>query len=137
MTRADTDGDGIPDHKDPDDDNDGLTDDDELPGGTNTKNPDTDGDDQSDFDEVVTGTSGLDSNAYFYIEDFVAGPAGVCFQTVTGRLYDVQRIYTLGGLYSWSTFSNNVVGNGNKITVFDMEGISPNYRVRVRLSPAP
>ncbi|WP_342447617.1 thrombospondin type 3 repeat-containing protein, partial [Paenibacillus etheri] len=40
----DTDGDGIPDSLDPDDDNDGLSDEQELINGTDPKHPDTDGD---------------------------------------------------------------------------------------------
>ncbi|MEK4235841.1 Ig-like domain-containing protein [Paenibacillus sp. FSL H7-0714] len=47
----DTDGDGIPDSLDPDDDNDGLTDEQELINGTNPKHPDTDHDRINDKDD--------------------------------------------------------------------------------------
>ncbi|MGO4693837.1 Ig-like domain-containing protein [Paenibacillus sp. 2TAB26] len=47
----DTDGDGIPDSIDPDDDNDGLTDEQEAKIGTNPKDPDTDKDGINDKDD--------------------------------------------------------------------------------------
>ncbi|WP_375102433.1 Ig-like domain-containing protein [Paenibacillus sp. RS8] len=47
----DTDGDGIPDSLDPDDDNDGLTDEEEIVLGTNPKHPDTDHDGINDKDD--------------------------------------------------------------------------------------
>jgi hypothetical protein len=51
---ADTDGDGVPNATDLDDDNDGLSDIDELTAGTDTLNPDSDGDGLNDGDEVHT-----------------------------------------------------------------------------------
>ncbi|WP_248624141.1 LPXTG cell wall anchor domain-containing protein [Enterococcus cecorum] len=65
--QRDTDGDGTPDLKDADDDNDGISDQDELANGTDPKNDDTDGDGVKDnedknptiFDVPVTVTDGL------------------------------------------------------------------------------
>lgn len=58
---ADTDGDGIADCVNPDDDNDGLSDTDEATAGTDPANPDSDGDGLSDGEEVNThGTDPLD-----------------------------------------------------------------------------
>ena len=65
--QRDTDGDGTPDVKDADDDNDGISDQDELANGTDPKNDDTDGDGVKDnedknptiFDVPVTVTDGL------------------------------------------------------------------------------
>ncbi|MCP4994829.1 MAG: RHS repeat protein, partial [Gammaproteobacteria bacterium] len=59
VVEIDTDGDGIPDITDPDDDNDGLTDIEELSLGTDPLNPDTDGDGDSDGDEVAYGSDPL------------------------------------------------------------------------------
>jgi hypothetical protein len=50
---VDTDGDGIGNHADLDDDNDGLSDADELLAGTNPLNPDTDGDGASDAQDAL------------------------------------------------------------------------------------
>ncbi len=55
----DTDHDGIGDNKDTDDDNDGLSDTDELKYGTDPDNPDTDGDGIPDGVEVRNGTDPL------------------------------------------------------------------------------
>jgi hypothetical protein len=54
----DTDGDGIPDIDDTDDDNDGLTDEAEIAIGTNPLDPDTDGDGKGDLSEVGRDTDG-------------------------------------------------------------------------------
>ncbi len=56
----DNDGDGIPDTNDPDDDNDGLTDEEEATLGTDPLNPDTDGDGILDGQETVDDTNPLD-----------------------------------------------------------------------------
>ena len=49
---SDNDGDGVGDNADPDDDNDGLTDEEEAELGTDPFDPDTDGDGFSDIDDV-------------------------------------------------------------------------------------
>jgi hypothetical protein len=54
--KKDTDGDGVPDYLDTDDDNDGLTDKYEEQLDTNPKVADTDGDQSSDSEELVDGT---------------------------------------------------------------------------------
>lgn len=59
-SEIDTDGDGLPDVCDPDDDNDGLTDAEELILGTDPLDPDTDGDGVNDGVEVLAGTDPLD-----------------------------------------------------------------------------
>ncbi|UTH06668.1 Ig-like domain-containing protein [Macrococcoides canis] len=52
---VDTDGDGIPDDVDTDDDNDGVNDSDEIAAGLDPKNPDTDGDGINDGQEDTDG----------------------------------------------------------------------------------
>lgn len=59
----DSDGDGIPDIQDPDDDNDGLLDADELLAGTSLVIPDSDGDNVLDSTEVLTGSDPLSSTS--------------------------------------------------------------------------
>jgi len=53
---TDTDHDGVPDSEDPDDDNDGLSDEEEHEYGTDSKDPDTDDDGLDDGDEHRRGT---------------------------------------------------------------------------------
>lgn len=60
LENFDTDGDGIFDHIDSDDDNDGLTDDNEATRGTNPLVADTDGDGVNDGQEIIDGTDPLD-----------------------------------------------------------------------------
>ena len=60
---TDTDGDGIGNSADTDDDNDGVSDIDEIYDGTNPLNPDTDGDGLSDGDERDRGTDPLNPDS--------------------------------------------------------------------------
>ncbi len=60
---TDTDGDGIENNIDDDDDNDGLTDTAELTIGTNPLVTDTDNDGFSDFDEVSAGSDPIDASS--------------------------------------------------------------------------
>ena len=61
---VDSDGDGIPDASDPDDDNDALLDADELLAGTSRVIADTDGDLVLDSTEVLAGSDPLDNTSY-------------------------------------------------------------------------
>lgn len=79
----DTDGDGIPDEFDLDNDSDGLLDLTELQGSafnpntvTDHNNPDTDGDGMSDGDESVAGTDPTNLNALLKILAIRKTPAG-------------------------------------------------------------
>ena len=74
---VDTDGDGIGNNVDTDDDNDGLTDEEELLLGTSPLDTDTDGDGLSDFNEVGIGTNPLsrdsDGDGYSDSEEVADG----------------------------------------------------------------
>tara|TARA_B110000977_G_scaffold171538_1_gene223219 strand:- start:23 stop:682 length:660 start_codon:yes stop_codon:yes gene_type:complete len=61
VDQADFDEDGMGDVCDPDDDNDNLSDVDELERGTDPFNADSDGDGFTDYEEVSSGTNPLDS----------------------------------------------------------------------------
>ena len=61
--KQDTDGDGVPDIEDTDDDNDGLTDAYEKQLGTDPKNPDSDGDGLPDPAEIAGGTNPNDEDS--------------------------------------------------------------------------
>ena len=61
VSQADFDIDGMGDVCDPDDDNDNLSDVEELESGTDPLNADSDGDGFTDYEEVVAGTDPLDS----------------------------------------------------------------------------
>ncbi len=61
---GDSDRDGVIDAWDYDDDNDGLTDIDELAAGTNARSSDTDGDGVEDGQELVDGSNPLDSGSF-------------------------------------------------------------------------
>ena len=62
---VDTDGDGIYDLLDMDDDNDGLSDSGETAIGTDPKDPDSDGDGATDREEVLAGTDPNDPTSHF------------------------------------------------------------------------
>lgn len=87
----DTDGDGIPDLTDPDDDNDGM----------------------SDAEELVFGTDPLDSSSRYLMTleypSAVAGSVRLTFPTSTGRTYVVESSLSLS---DWSTVAT-YAGTGN------------------------
>jgi hypothetical protein len=58
----DTDGDGTPDYVDPDSDDDGVSDLNEIGAGTDPRKADTDGDGVSDLVEIAAGTDPLDAS---------------------------------------------------------------------------
>jgi hypothetical protein len=99
LAAADSDGDGIPDFLDNDDDNDGLSDGDEATAGTNSKDPDTDDDGASDLDELLAGTDPLDPDDVFLITDVaVQGKEVVLtWRSVSHHLYSVLMDTDLDG----------------------------------------
>ncbi len=121
----DTDGDGIADVSDADDDNDGLGDTEEIARGTNTVNGDTDGDGASDLAEVKAGsdpklassTPATAIPALFKVKVTVAatvreGPGGgyaAVGSAAVGQIYDVYKqdgsfyLIVYGGRRAWIT----------------------------------
>jgi hypothetical protein len=110
----DTDGDGIPDDVDPDDDNDGM----------------------SDEDEGVAGTDPLDAESVFQVSGgmWQGGRFGLSFETITGRMYDVLWKSNLLDGAPWDTLTNDMPGTGGALEYVD-DGDTPSgfYRLRVRL----
>ena len=119
---------------DADPDMDHLADLDELKFyGTFPNDPDSDGDLMIDGEEVFVGTSATDSNDVYRI-DIAAGAnqVDVSFDTIPGRLYDVQALADLpaGG---WSNVYENIAGDGTEMQrTIENSGPAENVRVVVR-----
>lgn len=105
--QLDTDGDGIPDVVDPDSDNDGLSDVDEVLGthfggvATDAKSNDTDGDGVNDYGEWESGTNPDDEASVFKITQITPiSPTEVKirFNSVGGRQYELFRSTSMGDL---------------------------------------
>lgn len=118
----DTDGDGLPDEVDPDNDNDGLNDEEELSGSafdqnivTGVNNPDSDDDGFNDGAEAVAGTDPTVNNSYFSVTNLASESAGLTnvvinVPTVYGRQYEiffVDVLSTTGN--TWNAFQANGV----------------------------
>jgi len=97
LTQADTDGDGLLDFQDPDDDNDGLADEDEIQGGTNPKESDTDGDGSNDSDEILAGTDPLDALDFFAIRSIQIGTSNtvLVWSSASNQFYSVSSLSNL------------------------------------------
>ena len=88
------------DPNDPDSDDDGLSDGDEVDLGTDPNNPDTDGDGISDGDEVANGTDPLDPND--------PGQPGTTTTSTDPRPLEGQDGVYLGGACGCATPANGV-----------------------------
>lgn len=104
---SDTDGDGLPDEVDPDNDNDGLADDDELAGrafqpptATDVNNPDSDGDGFRDGAEAAAGTDPSSSASLLTITSIRKTTGGVVVGWLArdSRSYQVERAGALAGI---------------------------------------
>ncbi len=108
----DTDGDGIPDVVDPDSDNDGISDIEEIRGvwfggvATDPRSADSDGDGANDLEEWRAGTNPADSDSLFRITQIIRNSptdVRIRFQSIGGRQYELFRSTTLESLSeAWS-----------------------------------
>ncbi|WP_449602705.1 Ig-like domain-containing protein [Paenibacillus sp. Marseille-Q9583] len=114
----DTDGDGIPDSLDPDDDNDGLTDEEEIVLGTNPKHPDTDHDGINDKDDPYPTDATKPSlsnlvNDYNKL-DIIYG-AGDHAKHVTKTLYLTEKGSSGNTSITWASSKPDVVSATGKV----------------------
>jgi hypothetical protein len=108
----DTDGDGMKNSIDPDDDNDGMTDD----------------------DEAVAGTDPLDAGSVLSVQCSVFGGEGfrVVFDSVTGRLYDVEYTDDLLDTNDWLAITSGIPGTNGILNVLDVAPADQRfYRITV------
>ena len=125
----DTDGDGVPDELDADNDEDGLTDRDEVTGNrfdpttlTLVNNPDTDGDEVPDGAEASAGTDPTDEAAFLLITAIRPTAAG---QVITwlargGKQY---RLLSAEGSHAYPTHTEGIMtAQGGLPPWFETEG---------------
>lgn len=99
--------------------------------GTLRGDVDSDQDGVTDLAEYITGTDPLDSRSFPSIQDATFGQ-GVRFQTVRGRLYDLQKCNTLVS-NDWKTVRANIPGTGTQMNIPDESGdLSAFYRFAVQ-----
>ena len=130
----DTDGDGIPDATDPDDDNDGLTDEEESTRGTNPLLADTDGDGYGYYIEVyVTRTSPTNPADYLRITGITRVEAGnrITWPSAIGVSYYLERSANLLNAEGWGVLDGPLAGSGSDMSHDDAAPPSPAfYRIR-------
>ncbi len=91
ISQVDADGDQTLDYLDSDDDNDGLSDDEEAAIGTDSKNPDTDGDGANDRAEVLAGTDPLAEDSLFCFDGITCTGSNVVLRWTSA----LNRTYSL------------------------------------------
>ena len=133
----DTDGDGLLDDVDTDDDGDGVPDVWETDNGLNALvddadlDPDTDG--FTNLEEYIAGTDPQNTGSLLQISSFNLQPSSLAFDSVTGRLYNVEYKDNLSAS-NWVNLATNLSGTGASIDVNDLDVISQRfYRINVRL----
>jgi hypothetical protein len=109
----DNDGDGVPDVLDDDDDNDGL----------------------SDADELIAGTDSYNRESCLRIQSVDGDNSGqevvFSFDSVSGKTYSVECTEDIVG-GEWRVLDGNIVGTGGIIEIRDSDGAEKRfYRVRV------
>ncbi|MDP0490782.1 MAG: endonuclease/exonuclease/phosphatase family protein [Verrucomicrobiota bacterium JB023] len=141
----DTDGDGLPDLTDPDDDNDNLTDEEELALGTNPLLTDTDENGTADGDEdadrdgysnaeelriILTDPTDFSSRFTVTVRQGPAGPEAI-FPTLLGRQYEIFLSDNLETFEKTAT----IEGDGTTSTLLLPTSSGKSYlQVRVNLS---
>jgi len=97
---------------------------------------DFDGDGMATTDERIAGSDPLNADDTWGV-DAVIGPASLSFNTLSNRLYAVDRNDKLLAVPQlWIEFTNNIPGTGGPLVITDpLPGTNRNYRVRVGLAP--
>lgn len=130
---VDSDGDGLPDEwklaygLDPTD-----------PTGLNGPQGDPDGDGFTNYQEYIAGTNPRDSQDFlkFSAISLLNQSCLLTFSTHPGRIYAVDSLDSLAPTNTWTTFTNNIPGTGNPVTISEPLAPSPRfYRLKVSLSP--
>lgn len=82
---------------------------------------DTDGDGLNNWQEWRAGTDPTNAQSALRMVSAVPGPLGVniSWQSVSGRLYFVQRAANIGGALGFQTLQSNIAGGTNTTTWFD------------------
>jgi hypothetical protein len=139
----DLDADGLPDSSDPDDDNDGLSDQfEELHFGGSTNGvpeADDDGDTFVNLAEQLAGTDPTNGASFFHVGSFTTGDSGaVTFDSVTGRLYTLQYCADLLAGNTWSNVTGqvDVPGTGAGLSLSDPSA-SESRLYRLQVTPPP
>lgn len=133
-TYADTDGDGIPDHSDPDIDGDGLPNWWEAIYGNLNPNDDTDGDGMTNWEEYLAGTNPLDANSVLEITDMNRSGImdNVTWEAVVDRNYRLHRASSITGHWHQIYFGTALSTNP---TVGAMTPPDTNVFYRIELKP--
>ncbi|MBN2302677.1 MAG: hypothetical protein JXN60_09195, partial [Lentisphaerae bacterium] len=136
----DTDEDGINDDLDTDDDDDGLTDIEEVSLGTMPDNPDSDDDGMNDQSEIIAGTDPLNNMSLFMFsvaQYITSNSFSVTWTSVTNRLYCLYRSSDLTTGFVAPPLTN-IIATQATTTYIDTNspGCGPYYyRVTVTNSP--
>lgn len=125
---------GLPDEWNPDNDLDGLADNEEIAAGSSLYNKDTDEDGMDDFREWVAGTSVTNRNGVLAVtcQTLANGQKELSWFGISGRFYTFQYTDSLSS-GSWQSHPFEITGNGTEISFTDTELASNRfYRVKVR-----
>ena len=125
-----------------DSDRDGMPDTWELDHGFDPNNAadallDFDGDGFTNLQEYVAGTDPRQPTSRLSVRPVVSGnDVQIIFPTVSGKVYRVERTNDLS-IANWTTFTGDVIGTGNEVTVTDSGATSSFGKRFYRLSVIP